>query len=210
MGTAKRERQKANRQLRLEELAKQARKDKTKRFGMRIAFLVGGVVALVAIIYFVGKDDNSSSSTGTTVPTTLLPIVAPDKPTVSVPAELPTELKVTTLTEGSGPKAQNGDFVRVYYVGVFTKDGTEFDSNYTKGSPFDVTLGAGGVIKGWDQGLVGTQAGGRYQLDIPSDLAYGPDDYNGIPGGSALTFVVDVVAVTPANPVTTDSVTATS
>ncbi|MEI7548586.1 MAG: FKBP-type peptidyl-prolyl cis-trans isomerase [Actinomycetota bacterium] len=207
MGTAKRERQKANRQLRLEELAKQARRQKTKRVGLRIAMLITGVVALVAVIYFVGGNDSSSSTaTTTTVPestTTLVPIPAPEKPTVTKPAAIPTALKVTTLTAGSGPTAQNGDFVRVYYVGVLSADGTEFDSNYTSGTTIDVVLGAGMVIQGWDQGLVGTQAGGRYQIDIPADLAYGPAGQGAIPANAALTFVVDVMVVTPAQTSTT-------
>ena len=83
---------------------------------------------------------------------------------------------------------------------TYTADGKEFDSNYDKGFTFDLTVGAGSVIQGWDEGLIGVQAGGRYQFDIPSDLAYGPDDYNGIPGGSNLTFVVDVMDVIPATP----------
>lgn len=211
MGTTKRERQKANRQLRLEELAKQARKNKTKRLGLRFVFLIGGVVAVVALIWFVGRNDNSSStSTSTTVETTLLPLIAPAKPTVSIPTTPPTELKVTTLTDGSGPKAAAGDLVRVYYVGVLSKDGTEFDSNYAKGSTFDLTVGIGSVIKGWDQGLVGVQAGGRYQLDIPAALAYGAAGQGQIPADAPLTFVVDVMAVVPAAPVPTDTATATA
>ena len=78
-------------------------------------------------------------------------------------------------------------------------DGTEFDNSYDKGQPLPVKLGAGSVIKGWDQGLVGAQAGERLQLDIPADLAYG-DNPSGeiIQPGDALSFVIDVLAVVPA------------
>jgi len=204
VGTAKRERQKANRQLRLEELAKQARKQKTKRFSLRIVLIVGGVIGLVALIAFLGGDDDESSTTAATttteVPastTTVDPIAAPDKPTVTPPTENPTELKVTTITEGSGPEAKNGDTIRVYYVGVLSANGTEFDSNYDSGKTLDLRLGAGMVIQGWEQGLLGLQAGGRYQIDIPAELAYGEVDTGLIPPNSALTFVVDIMRITP-------------
>ena len=84
-----------------------------------------------------------------------------DKPEVEIPAEIPTELKVTVLEEGTGPAAQNGDTVVVAYVGVRSSDGVEFDNSYDRGEPLPVVLGSGGVIQGWEQGLVGAQAGQR-------------------------------------------------
>ena len=192
MGTAKRERQKATRQLRLEELAKQARKEKSKRFGFRIALGIAAVVALVGAIYLLGggDDDKSvSAATTTTIASTTPTGSVPPKPVVSIPAELPTELKVTTLTEGTGVAAQVGDTIEAHYVGVSSADGVEFDSSYDRGSPISVTLGAGSVIQGWEEGLVGVKAGGQYQLDIPSEMAY---------GDGPLTFVVDIMSVTPA------------
>jgi len=86
--------------------------------------------------------------------------------------------------------------VLVNYVGVRSVDGTEFDNSYDSGEPFSVTLGAGMVIQGWDEGLVGIKQGGRRQLDIPADLAYGDTPQGDvIQPGDALTFVVDAVAV---------------
>ena len=86
----------------------------------------------------------------------------------------------------------------VHYVGVRSEDGTQFDTSYG-GEPLPVTLGAGGVIAGWDEGLVGTTAGERVQLDIPNEMAYG-DEARGdvIQAGDALSFVIDVLAVVPA------------
>ena len=128
------------------------------------------------------------------VPATTVPVSVP---AVSIPAAIPTELVVTTLTPGEGPEAAEGDTVYVNYVGVRSADGQEFDSNYG-GSPFPVTLGQGGVIQGWEQGLVGATAGERRQLDIPSDLAYGDQPQGDvIQAGDALTFVIDVLAVLP-------------
>jgi len=98
-------------------------------------------------------------------------------------------LKVTTLIEGKGPATQAGQNLTVNYVGVSYKTGVEFDSSWKASKPLDFQLGAGGVIKGWDQGLVGVKVGSRVQLDIPSDLAYG--DTGNPPG--PLRFVVDVL-----------------
>ncbi|MDP2292333.1 MAG: FKBP-type peptidyl-prolyl cis-trans isomerase, partial [Actinomycetota bacterium] len=194
MGTAKRERQKANRQLRLEELAKEARKQKTKRFTLRVVLLIAAVVALVGGLYLVsGGDDDTTAATTTTLdplaPTTVDPnlptTTAPPKPEIVMPEGEVTELKVTTITEGTGAGAATGDLVEVHYLGYTSIDGVEFDNSYDRGSPIPVTLGTGGVIEGWEQGLLGLQVGGRYQIDIPVDLAYGPDAAaNGRPAGA--------------------------
>jgi peptidylprolyl isomerase len=126
------------------------------------------------------------------------PPTNPDKPSVEIPAEIPTELQVTVVEEGSGPGAEDGDTVIVDYVGVRSSDGVEFDNSYDRFQPFPVVLGQGGVIAGWDQGLVGAQAGSRITLDIPSDLAYGEQSQGDIIGeNEALTFLIDVRAVVP-------------
>jgi peptidylprolyl isomerase len=100
-----------------------------------------------------------------------------------------TKLNVTTLVEGKGPAVQSCQSITVNYVGVSYKDGKQFDASWDKSEAFTFQLGTGGVIKGWDQGLVGVKVGSRVQLDIPSDLAYGD---TGNPGGP-LRFIVDVL-----------------
>lgn len=204
MGTAKRERQKANRQQRLQELAKEARKEKSKGLALKIGGAVVAFVAVVGAIYaFSGnKSDSSAASTiapvSTFLPPTTIPVPTPPKPTVKFPGTAPTELKITDLKEGTGEAAKVGDTITLHYVGVLSTDGTEFDNSYDRGQPFTFTLGNGEVISGWDQGLVGVKAGGQRQIDIPSDLAYGDQDRGDvIKAGSALTFVVDVVSITP-------------
>lgn len=127
---------------------------------------------------------------------TTAPAAASAKPEVELPTELPTELVITDLVEGEGPAAAEGDLVVVDYVGVRSEDGTEFDNSYDRGEPFPVTLGAGGVIQGWEDGLIGIKAGGRRQLDIPAELAYGDAGAGEvIQPGDALTFVIDARAV---------------
>jgi FKBP-type peptidyl-prolyl cis-trans isomerase len=137
-------------------------------------------------------DTADTSDSGSVEP----PPTNPDKPEVEVPDEIPTELVVTVIEEGTGPAAESGDTVIVDYVGVRTRDGVEFDNSYDRFEPFSVVLGQGGVIAGWDQGLVGAQTGARLRLDIPSDLAYGAEARGDIIGeNEALTFLIDVRAV---------------
>jgi len=172
--------------------------------------LVSTVVVGATLLAACGDDRTDSLDASTTVaaatttPTTAAPVADtaapgtpnPDKPTVVLPATLPTTLVVTDLSMGTGPEAKAGDILIMNYVGVRSEDGTEFDNSYDKGKTFKLTLGASQVIAGWDQGLVGIKKGGRRQLDIPADLAYGDNPpADPIKPGDALSFVVDAVDV---------------
>jgi peptidylprolyl isomerase len=120
-----------------------------------------------------------------------------DKPEVTVPeGDPPKELEIEDITEGKGHEVATGDSVEVQYTGVAYSTKEEFDTSWDDMTPLPVTVGEGGVIQGWDQGLVGMKAGGRRQLIIPPDLAYGekgqePD----IGPNETLVFVVDAVEV---------------
>jgi peptidylprolyl isomerase len=126
-----------------------------------------------------------------------------DYPVGSIPQALrpcasPTELVAQTFRPGVGRVAAAGDTLIVDYTGVRSASGEMFDSSYLRGIPLDFVLGQGRVIAGWDQGLLGTQAGQVVKLDVPGDLAYGnspPSD--DIQPGDALTFMVEVRAVVP-------------
>jgi FKBP-type peptidyl-prolyl cis-trans isomerase len=107
---------------------------------------------------------------------------------------MPTELEITDVVVGAGAEAKLGDTVEVHYTGTFI-DGTKFDSSVDRGQTFSFKLGAGMVIAGWDQGVAGMKVGGKRKLVIPSDLAYGPNDYASIPGGSTLLFDVELVGI---------------
>lgn len=104
-----------------------------------------------------------------------------------------TELKVTELVAGKGPKLQAGQTIQANYVGVTYADGKEFDSSWKSGQPAQFPVGAGQLIQGWDKGLVGVAVGSRVQLDIPAAMAYGDPAPQGRPSGD-LRFVVDVLA----------------
>ena len=155
-------------------------------------------MCISALLVVASACGDSAASSETTTAAAVTTIVLA-KPVVSLPAATPTALKITDLVTGTGPAAAVGDVVIVHYVGVRGADGQEFDNSYDRGEPIDVLLGAGRVIPGWEQGLIGVQLGGRRQLDIPAALAYGASPPAGGPivAGDALTFVVDVVAVLP-------------
>ncbi|MDA0201856.1 MAG: FKBP-type peptidyl-prolyl cis-trans isomerase [Actinomycetota bacterium] len=112
--------------------------------------------------------------------------------------EAPTELLITDIEIGTGREATPGDSVWVDYVGVITLTGELFDTSLARGQALNFTVGAGQVIQGWDDGLLGATPGAKRRLDIPADLAYG-DNPPGDPikAGDALTFIVDVRAVVP-------------
>jgi peptidylprolyl isomerase len=170
---------------------------KTLAFSFGLVLLGGGLVACgdsgttsdtVAVSDTSASVDESSDSEVA---------AQTEEPKVSLPKTLPTTLVVTDLKEGTGDPAENGDILSVHYVGVLSEDGTRFDGNFG-GSPFTLTLGKGGVIQGWDEGLVGIKSGGLRQLDIPSDLAYGEQGSGSvIKPGAALTFVVEAVSIVP-------------
>lgn len=108
----------------------------------------------------------------------------------------PKVLIVQDLIVGTGAQAKSGDSVTVQYVGVLFANGKEFDSSWKTGKPFTFTLGSGGVIAGWDQGVEGMKVGGRRRLIIPADLAYGAaGSPPAIPANAALVFDVDLVSV---------------
>ncbi|GAA2607310.1 hypothetical protein Adu01nite_16450 [Paractinoplanes durhamensis] len=115
------------------------------------------------------------------------------KPTATAGTGTVAKLKTTTLIAGTGAAVQSGQTIEVNYVGVGYSDGKEFDSSWSRSEAFSFQIGSGGVIKGWDQGLLGVKVGSRVQLDIPSDLAYGDNPTGGQPAG-ALRFVVDVLS----------------
>ncbi len=119
------------------------------------------------------------------------------KPSVGQPTgAAPTDLEIVDLTVGDGAEATPGKTVVVHYVGVAFSNGKEFDSSWSRNSPFDFRLGAGQVITGWDRGVAGMRVGGRRQLTIPSKLAYGDRGAGGaIKPGEHLVFVVDLLEV---------------
>jgi len=99
------------------------------------------------------------------------------------------------LVVGTGDTAETGQDVVVHYVGRLA-DGTQFDSSRSRRDPLDFHLGAGDVIKGWDQGLPGMKVGGKRRLNIPPELAYGDKGLAGvIPPKATLVFEVELLNI---------------
>ena len=106
-----------------------------------------------------------------------------------------TELKIIDTLPGFGKSAIKGALLVCNYSG-FWEDGTKFDSSYDHGRPFEFVIGSGRVIKGWDEGLMGMQEGGKRTLHVPADLAYGARQMGPhIKPFSNLIFIIELIEV---------------
>ena len=153
----------------------------------------GVILVAVVVIVLVGQGgDDSGGGAGEASASDNVG----EKPEVTVPAEPATELIEEDVVEGDGAEAKEGDTIEVEYVGVAQSTSQEFDSSFERDEPFSFELGAGEVIPGWDEGLVGMKEGGRRLLVIPGDLAYGPTGQPpDIGPNETLVFAVDLIAV---------------
>jgi peptidylprolyl isomerase len=169
---------------------------------LRAVKLPISLIALCAVLALAGcgggndsSSETSESSNSTTAESTSESSAEKTKPKVTVPTGAPPQkLEIKELEEGSGAEAKSGDEVTVQYVGVDYKNGKEFDSSWSRNEPFSFTLGAGEVIPGWDQGIEGMKVGGRRELVIPPELAYGEAGAPPAIGpNETLVFVVDLL-----------------
>jgi peptidylprolyl isomerase len=220
VGSDKRERQKLSRQAKIEAAEIAARRTRTKRTGIRVA--VAAIVVIGAMFAYSAisggdDDDDSAGSEGeaseTTLPeatTTTTTFTNPELAEEVLAREAPDPepppadtakdaLEQTTLIEGEGEAAVEGDTVLVHYVGK-TSDGNVFDESWSRGEPFPTVVGPEGqVIQGWQEGLVGVKIGERRHLVIGSDKAYGAEGGGDtIPPDAPLAFDIDVVDIVKA------------
>ena len=147
------------------------------------------VLSIPVLLLFVACGGDDGGSPAPTSPTPTSPSVGLDVP-----------FTVTDLTVGTGPEAMNGDRLSVHYTGwlydpnATENKGMQFDSSESRG-PFEFTLGAGNVIAGWDQGVLGMQVGGLRRLVIPPELGYGSGGQGPIPGDATLLFEVELLSI---------------
>lgn len=155
-----------------------------------IITVVVSLVMLIVLIIAVAKmqagekQDSSSETTSSSTNTT----------TQQEEKVMNEDLKIEDLTVGEGAEAVAGKEVTVHYTGTLT-NGTKFDSSLDRGTPFSFELGAGDVIKGWDQGVAGMKVGGKRKLTIPAELGYGAQANGPIPANSTLIFEVELLEV---------------
>ncbi|WP_280400405.1 FKBP-type peptidyl-prolyl cis-trans isomerase [Nocardia carnea] len=186
---------------------------------MQIFGRIVAVVAAGAVVFGLsacGSDDSSDSATATTTSATAPAQGASaeskgrectaedigvtggfgEAPEITVPGDCdpPKQLVVKDLAPGSGRAAAPGDQLTMNYSLVTWSDKQKLDSSFDRGEPFELTLGSGMVIPGWEQGLEGVQQGARRLLIIPPDLGYGAGG-NGVAPNETLVFVTDAVAV---------------
>lgn len=159
-------------------------------------------VSLAVLMTVAGCGDDTTSDSGSDAPRASTSAAADPKdlsmkPTVTVPTgPAPTTLQSDDIVVGDGATAESGQPIEVQYVGVSYSTGKQFDASWDSGSAFPFTLGAGKVIAGWDKGLIGMKVGGRRQLTIPPDLAYGASGFPPvIAPNETLIFVVDLLKV---------------
>jgi len=157
---------------------------------MKITRVCGLILTLSAILV-------AQSSSHKTTPARIPNTNAPTKVT-GEGVKTDSGLQYWDIKVGTGDEAKSGDKVKVHYTGWFTS-GKKFDSSVDAQQPYTFTLGQGNVIKGWDEGVAGMKVGGKRQLRIPPELAYGEQGYKSIiPPNSILIFDVQLLAVTPA------------
>jgi peptidylprolyl isomerase len=144
---------------------------------MKTALIVIGFVILGAALAYVAIDapDGDGGKVGEQITT-------------------PSGLKYIDKVIGSGRAAKVGDVVSVHYTGTF-EDGTVFDSSRKRDEPYRIVLGKSNVIAGWHEGIAGMKEGGKRNLIIPPDLAYGKQGRDGIPPNATLRFEIEVVKI---------------
>ncbi len=131
-----------------------------------------------------------------TTPTTPTSGPLSKEPVITVPkTPAPTTLTTRDIIVGTGPEAKTGDPVSVNYVGALYSTGKIFDASWKRDEPFSFTIGQGQTIPGWEKGVIGMHVGGRRELIIPPELAYGKAGHPPtIPPNSPLIFIIDLLS----------------
>jgi FKBP-type peptidyl-prolyl cis-trans isomerase len=145
---------------------------------LALAFVVIALLILGVIFYQSNSSQNGNKEIN--LPTQIM--------------EESSEMKIEEIKEGVGEEVKAGDTVEVHYTGTLT-NGQKFDSSVDRDQTFSFTVGAGRVIQGWEQGLLGMKEGGVRKLTIPSSLGYGNQTVGPIPANSTLIFEIELISI---------------
>lgn len=159
---------------------------------MKNIYIILAVIIIVVVIIFAAKSKNNINKKTN----------IPQNEEISIDSSLDAEqtsqevqeLKIEDIKVGEGKEAVNNKTIKVHYTGTLA-NGSKFDSSLDRNKPFEFILGAGQVIKGWDQGLLGMKVGGKRKLTIPADLGYGSRAVGSIPANSTLIFEIELLEV---------------
>ena len=171
---------------------------------MRSLFALAGAAALLLAACGYPDPTSSSGPVATTQQTTPTPAAGSDdfnEGAGKTPVTFPDGLKIIDLRVGQGTATVvSGSTVSVHYTG-WLSSGQKFDSSRDRGQPFQLTVGGGSVIPGWDEGLLGMKVGGRRKLIIPPALGYGDQGQPPtIPPNATLYFTIEVLSIAPPAP----------
>jgi peptidylprolyl isomerase len=165
---------------------------------LSVALLIAGCGSSGSSTIGVGNENSAANNIveHTTTPTTPTSGPLSAEPTITPPkSPAPTTLVTKEVIKGTGAEAKAGESVTVNYVGVLYSNGKVFDASWKRNEPFTFTLGQGQVIPGWDKGVAGMRVGGRRELIIPAELAYGKrGSPPTIPPNAPLIFTVDLLS----------------
>lgn len=155
---------------------------------------------LVFVVDIIATHPTDQTAKGEPAPTEddSLPAISitPREPEIVIPkGSPPRQLVAMPVVVGDGPKVKKGQTVVVQYKGVIWRNGKEFDSSWTRKAPVALQIGVGGVISGWDKGLVGETVGSRILLVVPPKDGYGSDGNGAIKGTDTMVFAVDILGV---------------
>lgn len=153
-----------------------------------ILVVVGGIAV------FATKGPSKKQTLATASPAATIGTTEPVATSSAQTVTMENGLQIQDEVVGTGVEAVAGKSVTVNYIGTLT-DGIKFDSSYDRNQPFTFNLGAGEVIQGWDQGVVGMKVGGKRKLTIPPSLGYGSQTVGSIPPNSTLIFEVELLNV---------------
>lgn len=165
-----------------------------------ILLRVGFMLSVFVLVFAQGIQPNAIAASLTQTPAIAVvsennTLIASKTMTDANAISTPSGLKYTEIKEGTGAQPQAGQTVSVHYTGTL-EDGTKFDSSRDRNQPFSFKLGAGQVIKGWDEGLSTMKVGGQRQLIIPPGLGYGSRGAGGvIPPNATLIFDVELLKI---------------